>query len=292
MSTAREFWDLGCVPNLVEVTIRLSERGRGTSRMRIESLCRFRPGKGNQTRHDNLAARVLAQEMPETPDLLCSSVRDQQGPPSLSQIWARARSVSSRRSTPITRRDAARDLRCWAAPGRSWAAIAGPATGSLMCVEEGYRQFRTLDVGVVPEAGERNRCRTKPGQLPIGVHRVVLTAGKGHRGLRSCQQLRHIGRPGREGTRVHGQPPSPVLLAQSGINGWVTGGQQAGQTGYPQVADGSLLTRGEPGAWPAGRGLSPIQVLIGPDSLDPQADHRLHRHGGPAAGQGQTDDAA
>ncbi len=37
------------------------------------------------------------------------------------------------------------------------------AAGSSMCVEEGYRQFRALDVGVVTEAGERNRWGTKPG---------------------------------------------------------------------------------------------------------------------------------
>jgi hypothetical protein len=50
-----------------------------------------------------------------------------------------------------------------AAPGQSWAAIAGVAAGSSMCVEEGDRQFRALDVGVVTEAGERDRWGTKPG---------------------------------------------------------------------------------------------------------------------------------
>ena len=116
-----------------------------------------------------------------------------------------------------------------------------------MWIEEGDRQFRVLDVGVVTKAGERNRGGTQPGELLVGVHRVVLAASEGHRGLRSCQQVRHVGCPDREGTRIQGQAPSPVLLMQSGVHGWVTGGQQAGQSGYPQITGGSLVTRGEPG---------------------------------------------
>jgi hypothetical protein len=54
--------------------------------------------------------------------------------------------------------------------------------------------------------------------------------------------LRHIGRADREGTRIHGQAPSSVLLTQSGVHGWVTSGQQACQAGYPQVTGGSLVT--------------------------------------------------
>jgi hypothetical protein len=42
-------------------------------------------------------------------------------------------------------------------------AIAGVAAGSSIGVEEGDRQFRTLDVGVVTEAGERNRWGAQPG---------------------------------------------------------------------------------------------------------------------------------
>src|SRR6266536_1054224 len=38
--------------------------------------------------------------------------------------------------------------------------------------------------------------------------------------------------------------------------------------------------------------MRPIQILIGPNDLDPKADDRLHRRGEPAAGQGQADDAA
>ena len=97
-------------------------------------------------------------------------------------------------------------------------------------------------MGVVTEAGEGDRGGAELGQLVICVHRVVLAAGKGHGGLGSCQQLRHIGRLDREGTQVHGQPPSPVLVAQAGVHGRVTGGQQAGQTGYPQVTGGGLVT--------------------------------------------------
>jgi len=102
--------------------------------------------------------------------------------------------------------------------------------------------------------------------------------------------LRHIGRPDRKGTRIHGQPPAPALLPQPGVHGWVTGGQQAAQTGHPQVAGGGLVTRGKPGQRPLGHGPGPVQLLIGPGDLDPQADDRVHRYGKPAAGQGQADD--
>ena len=40
------------------------------------------------------------------------------------------------------------------------------------------------------------------------------------------------------------------------------------------------------------QGLGPVQIRSGPNDLDPQADDRVHRHGEPAAGQGQSDDAA
>jgi hypothetical protein len=42
-------------------------------------------------------------------------------------------------------------------------AIAGVAAGSPMWVEEGDRQFRALDVGVMAEAGERDRWDAQPG---------------------------------------------------------------------------------------------------------------------------------
>ena len=69
-------------------------------------------------------------------------------------------------------------------------------------VQEGDRQLRALDVGVVAQARERDRRDTQPGKLPAGVHRVVLAAGQGHRDPRSCQQLRHVGCPGGECARV------------------------------------------------------------------------------------------
>ena len=100
---------------------------------------------------------------------------------------------------------------------------------SSVSVEKGDRQFRALDVCVVTEARERDRWDAQPGKLLIGVHWVVLAAGKGHRGLGPRQQLRHVGRPDRERTRIHGHPPSAVLLTQSGVHGWVTGGRP-GQT--------------------------------------------------------------
>lgn len=37
------------------------------------------------------------------------------------------------------------------------------ATGSSMFAEEGDRQFRALDMGVVTEAGEGDRCGAQPG---------------------------------------------------------------------------------------------------------------------------------
>jgi hypothetical protein len=45
-----------------------------------------------------------------------------------------------------------------------------------MPVEQGDRQFRALDVGVVTEARERDRWDAQPGKLLICVHWVVLAA--------------------------------------------------------------------------------------------------------------------
>jgi putative hydrolase of the HAD superfamily len=46
----------------------------------IESLCRVRPANWGLTRHDDVAARVLAPGMPEVPDLPGASIGDQQEP--------------------------------------------------------------------------------------------------------------------------------------------------------------------------------------------------------------------
>src|SRR6266702_346025 len=131
-------------------------------------------------------------------------------------------------------------------------------------VQEGDRQLRALDVCVVAQARERDRRVAQPGTLPAGVHRVVLAAGQDLRDPRSCQQLRHVRRPDGERARVHGQPPSPVLLPQARIHGGGVGGQQAGQTRDAQIAGGSLLTRGEPGHRPARRALRAVQVTLMP----------------------------
>jgi hypothetical protein len=88
------------------------------------------------------------------------------------------------------------------------------------------------------------------------------------------------------------QPPAPALLAQSRVDSCITGRQQAGQTGHPKVAVGSLGTRVEQGPRPAGRSLGPVQVRLGPGNLDSQADDRLHRNAEPLVGERQADDAA
>ena len=98
-----------------------------------------------------------------------------------------------------------------------------------MWVEEGDRQLGALDVCVVAEARERDRWGAQPGKLLICVHGVALAAGKGYRGPGPRQQLRHVGRPDRERTRIHGHPPPPVLLTQPGVHGWVVDRQQPGQ---------------------------------------------------------------
>lgn len=110
-----------------------------------------------------------------------------------------------------------------------------------MGVDEGDRQVRALDVRVVTQAWQRDRGDAQPGKLLVGIHRVVLAAGQGHRGPGSCQQLRHVGCPDGERARIHGQPPLPVLLTQAGLHRRVVGGQQADQTRDAQVARGRLL---------------------------------------------------
>ncbi len=144
----------------------------------------------------------------------------------------------------------------------------------------------------------------RPGSVTVGtpsradcssvfiVHCVVLAAGQGHRGPGSGQQLRHVGCPDGERARIHRQPPPAVLFPQAGLHGRIGSGQQAGQARDAQVAGDGLLPRGEPGRRAVCRGLRTVQVLLGPDDLDPQPDHRLHRHIERAAGQGQADDAA
>jgi hypothetical protein len=99
----------------------------------------------------------------------------------------------------------------------------------------------------VAQAWQCNRGDAELCELVVGVHGVVLAAGQGHRGLASCQQLPHVGRPDGERARIHGQPPPPMLLAQAGIYGWFGAGQQACQTRDAQVAGGSLIARCEPG---------------------------------------------
>ena len=89
-----------------------------------------------------------------------------------------------------------------------------------MRVQEGARQMGVLDVCVVAQAWQRDCGDAQPGELLVGVHGVVLAAGQGYRGLGSCQQLRHVGCPDGERARIHGQPPSTVLLLQAGIHGW------------------------------------------------------------------------
>jgi hypothetical protein len=100
--------------------------------------------------------------------------------------------------------------------------LCGPlawAPVSPIGVQEGDRQLRALDVCVVAQARERDRGDAQPGKLLAGVQRVVLTAGQDYRCPRSCHQLRHVGCSDGERARVHGQPPSPLLLAQARIHG-------------------------------------------------------------------------
>jgi hypothetical protein len=98
----------------------------------------------------------------------------------------------------------------------------------------------------------------------------VLAAGQGYRSPGSCQQLRHIGCPDGERGWIHGQPPPAILLTQAGIHGWSGGVQQVGQARDAQVAGSRLVTRGEPGRWPARQGPRPVQLVFGPGDLIPR----------------------
>jgi hypothetical protein len=82
---------------------------------------------------------------------------------------------------------------------------------------------RALDVRVVAQARQRDGGHAQPGELLVGVHRVLLPAGQGHLGLGLGQQLGQVGRPDGERARVQGQPPLPVLLTQPGVDGRVIG---------------------------------------------------------------------
>ena len=75
---------------------------------------------------------------------------------------------------------------------------------SSIRVQQGNRQIRAFDVCVVAQTRERDRGDVQPGKQLAGAHRVVLTSGQGHRGPRSCQQLRHVGCPDGERARIHG----------------------------------------------------------------------------------------